>query len=99
MILAATKEAVTMTERITASEARKNFKGALNRVVRDNERLVVTRHHDDEVAIIPIEDLRRFEMLERQAEDAIDSEAARRVLADPNEGRESWNDVRKDLGL
>ena len=88
-----------MTERITASEARQDFRGTLNRVVRDRERLVVTRHHDDEVAMIPIEDLRRLEMLERQTEDAIDAEAARRVLADPNEVREPWEDVRKDLGL
>ena len=99
IITAATKEKMAMTERITASEARKDFRGTLNRVVHNNERLVVTRHHDDEVAMIPIEDLRRFEMLERQVEDAIDAEAARRVLADPNEGRESWEDVRKDLGL
>lgn len=97
--VAATKETVTMTERITASEARKNFKGTLNRVVRNNRRLVVTRHHDDEIAMIPIEDLRRFEMLERQMEDALDSKAARRVLADPEEGRESWENVRKELGL
>lgn len=99
IITAATKEKIAMTERITASEARKDFRGTLNRVVRNNERLVVTRHHDDEVAMIPIEDLRRFEMLERQMEDAIDAEAARRVLADPDEGRESWDDVKKDLGL
>ena len=98
-ITAATKETVAMAERITASEARKDFRGTLNRVVRNNERLVVTRHHDDEVAMIPIEDLRRFEMLERQIEDAIDAEAARRVLADPDEGRESWEDAKKDLGL
>lgn len=32
-------------------------------------------------------------------EDAIDSEAARRVLGDPDEGREPWDDVRKELGL
>ena len=88
-----------MAERITASEARKDFRGTLNLVVRNNERLVVTRHHDDEVAMISIEDLRRFEMLERQMEDAIDAEAARRILTDPDEGRESWEDVKKDLGL
>ncbi len=96
---AVTREMLTMTERITASEARKDFRGTLNRVVRNNERLVVTRHHDDEVAMIPIEDLRRLEMLERQMEDAMDAEAARRVLADPEEDRESWEDVRKELGL
>lgn len=94
-----TTERTMMTERITASEARSDFRGTLNRVVRDHERLVITRHNDDEAALIPVEDLRRFEALERQTEDIIDSEAARRVLADPDEGRESWEDVRKDLGL
>lgn len=88
-----------MTERITSSMVRRDLRATLNRVARNNERLVVTRHDDDEVAMIPIGDLRRFEMLERQMEDAIDSEAARRVMADPDEGRESWEDVRKELGL
>jgi prevent-host-death family protein len=97
MMIAA--ERTAMTEYITASEARSDFRGTLNRVVRDHERLVITRHNDEEAALIPVEDLRRFEALERQTEDLIDSEAARRVLADANEERESWEDVRRDLGL
>ncbi len=88
-----------MVEHITASKAREDFRGTLNRVVRGRERLVITRHNEEEVAVIPVEDLRLLESLERQMEDAIDSEAARRVLGDPDEGRESWDDVRKDLGL
>ena len=89
----------TMTEHITASKAREDFKGTLNRVVRDRERLVITRHNDEEAAVIPVEDLRLLEELERRAEDAIDSEAARRILTDPDEGRESWDDLREELGL
>lgn len=99
---AATKETGTMTERITASEARKDFRGTLNRVVRDHERLVITRHRDEEVAIIPIEDLRRFEVLERQMEDSIDSEAVGRMIAaNPRYAEESIpiEDLKKDLGL
>ena len=99
---AATKETGTMTERITASEARKDFRGTLNRVVRDHERLVITRHRDEEVAIIPIEDLRRFEVLERQMEDSIDSEAVGRMIAaNPRYAEESVSieDLKKDLGL
>lgn len=88
-----------MTEHIKASDARSDFKGTLNRVVRDRERLVVTRHNDEEVAIIPVEDLHLLELLERRAEDAIDGEVANRVLADFNEGRESWDALKEELGL
>ena len=88
-----------MTEHITASEARGDFKGTLNRVVRNRERLVITRHNDEEVAVIPVEDLRLLERLERWAEDVIDGEAARRILADPAEGRELWDDLKEELGL
>lgn len=99
MAMMITVERTTMTEHITASEARDHFKTTFNRVAYGHERVVVTRHKDEGVAVIPVEDLRLLERLERQAEDAIDAEAARRVLADPDEGRESWEDVRKDLGL
>jgi len=102
IITAATRETVAMTERITASEARNDFRGTLNRVVRDHERLVITRHRDEEVAIIPIEDLRRFEVLERQMEDSIDSEAVGRMIAaNPRYAEESVpiEDLKKDLGL
>lgn len=88
-----------MTEHITASKARGDFRGTLNRVAYQHERLVITRHNDAEVAVIPIDDLRLLEVLERRAEDAIDGEAARRILADPAEGRESWEDLKEDLGL
>ena len=101
-IITATTKETAMTERITASEARKDFRGTLNRVVRNNERLVVTRHHDDEVAMIPIEDLRLLEKLERQMEDAIDAEAVGRMISEnPRYAEESIpiEDLKEDLGL
>ncbi len=88
-----------MTKHITASEARADFRATLNRVAYQHERLVITRHNDEEVAVIPVEDLRLLERLERRAEDAIDGETARRILDDPAEGRESWEDLKEDLGL
>jgi prevent-host-death family protein len=88
-----------MNEHITASAARSDFKGVLNRVVRNRERLVITRHNDEEVAVIPVEDLRLLEELERRAEDLREGEDARRILTDPHEGRESWDDLREELGL
>ena len=91
-----------MTGRITASEARSDFRGTLNRVVRSHERLIITRHNDEEVALIPVEDLRRFEALERQVEDAIDSEAARKMIAEnPRYIEESipLKDLKEELGL
>jgi len=84
---------------MTASEARGNFKNTLNRVAYNHERVVITRHNDEEVAFIPVADLRRLELLERQAEDAIDASAAHRILEDSNEGRESWRDLKEELGL
>ncbi|MEJ7843433.1 MAG: type II toxin-antitoxin system Phd/YefM family antitoxin [Rubrobacter sp.] len=91
-----------MTERITASEARKDFRDTLNRVVRGHERLVITRHRDEEVAMIPVEDLRLLERLERQMEDAIDAKAVGRMIAEnPRYTEESVpiEDLKEDLGL
>lgn len=85
--------------RVSATEARDNFKTTFNRVVHGQERLVVSRHKDEEIALIPMEDLRLLERLERQAEDVIDVAAAERVLADPDEGRVSWEGLKGELGL
>lgn len=102
IITAATRETVAMTERITASEARNDFRGTLNRVVRDHERLVITRHGDEEVAVISVEDLRLLEKLERQMEDAVDSEAVGRMIAENLRYAEESvqiEDLKEDLGL
>jgi prevent-host-death family protein len=84
---------------VSASEARNDFSTTFNRVAYGHERVVINRHHKDAVAVIPMEDLRLLERFERQAEDAIDAAAARRILADPEEGRVSWDELRGELGL
>lgn len=102
IITAATKEKVGMTERITASEARDHFKSTFNRVAYGHERVVITRHKDEGVAVIPIEDLRLLEKLERQMEDAIDAEEVRRMISEnPRYAEESIpiEDLKQDLGL
>lgn len=83
---------------MSATEARKDFSGTINRVAYGRERLVINRHKD-EVAVIPAEDLALLERLEREAEDRIDAAEADRVLADPGEGRTSWERVKEELGL
>ncbi len=91
-----------MIERITASEARDHFKTTFNRVAYGRERVVITRHKDEGVAVIPIEDLHLLEKLERQMEDAIDSEAVEKMIAEnPRYAEESIpiEDLKKDLGF
>jgi prevent-host-death family protein len=84
---------------ITASEARDEFADIINRVAFGRERVTIRRRGKELVAVIPIEDLRLLERLEEAAEDAIDLEEARKILADPTEERIPWEDVKRDLGL
>ncbi|HEX5479597.1 MAG TPA: type II toxin-antitoxin system Phd/YefM family antitoxin [Dehalococcoidia bacterium] len=84
---------------ITASEARDEFADIINRVAFGRERVTIRRRGKELVAVIPIEDLRLLERLEDAAEDAIDQEEARRILADPTAERIPWEDVKHDHGL
>lgn len=84
---------------ITASEARDEFADIINRVAFGRERVTIRRRGKELVAVIPIEDLRLLERLEEAAEDEIDLEEARKILADPTEERIPWEDVKRDLGL
>ena len=91
-----------MTGRIKASEARDHFKTTFNRVAYGHERVVITRHKDEGVAIIPLEDLRLLEKLERRMEDAIDAEDVGKMIAEnPRYAEESVpiEDLKEDLGL
>ncbi len=54
--------------RITAAEARRDFSDVINRASYGKERVIITRHDSDVVAIVPIEELRLID-------------AAREVLA------------------
>jgi prevent-host-death family protein len=86
------------THRLSASDVRNNFSETVNRVVYGHERVMVMRHKD-EVAIISREDLDLLERLEREEEDRLDAAEANRILADPNEERIPWEQVKEDLDL
>jgi prevent-host-death family protein len=80
---------------LDAAEARDKFADTINRAAYGKERVIVKRRGKPIAAVIPIQDL---ELLE-QLEDAIDLEEARRILADPHETAQSWDSVKKELGL
>ena len=84
--------------RLTATEARNDFSGIINRVAYGHERLVINRNRDA-VAVIPAEDLALLERLEHEEEDRIDAAEADRILADPDEERIPWEQVKEDLDL
>jgi prevent-host-death family protein len=86
------------THNLSASDVRNNFSETVNRVVYGHERVTV-RRHKDEVAIISREDLELLERLEREEEDRIDATEADRILADPDEERIPWEQVKEDLAL
>jgi prevent-host-death family protein len=54
--------------RLAASQARERFSEILNEVAHGNKRMVLQRHGRDVAAVISAEDLKRFEELERRAD-------------------------------
>lgn len=85
-------------QHMSATAARNDFSGIINRVAYGRERLIIDRHNDA-VAVIPAEDLALLERLEREEEDRIDAAEADRILADPAEERIPWEQVKEDLNL
>ena len=82
--------------KLAASQARKDFADALNKVAYQHERIVLHRRGRDVAALVPVEDL---ELLER-IEDQLDIDAADGALADPrNKKRVPWAQVKAKLGL
>ncbi|WP_432053636.1 type II toxin-antitoxin system Phd/YefM family antitoxin [Streptomyces sp. bgisy022] len=59
-----------MAYEIPVTQARAELADLINRVVYGAERVVVTRHGKPLVALVPADDLRRLEELEREAETA-----------------------------
>ncbi len=82
-------------KREAASEVRKDFAEALNRVAYGRERIILHRRGKDVAALVPIGDL---ELLE-QIEDILDSREAASRIADPNEAVIPYESVRKELDL
>jgi antitoxin Phd len=82
--------------KLPASQVRKDFAEALNKVAYQHERIVLHRRGKDVAALVPMEDL---ELLEK-IEDQLDIEAADKALADPqNKTRIPWEQVKAKLGL
>ena len=83
-------------ERITTAEARKQMAELLNRAAYGKERFVVTRHGNELVAIVPLEEVTLLDrlrgLLARKEFDA--------ALEEMTEaGTRSWDDVRRDLDV
>jgi prevent-host-death family protein len=81
---------------VSVSDARQQFAELVNRAAYRGERIRVERHGKPIAAIVPIEDLDWLERLE----DAVDLQAARDALADPqNAVPIPWGQVKSELGL
>jgi prevent-host-death family protein len=78
---------------MTATEARKNFSDAVNRVAYRGERIVLECRGKDRAALVPIADLERLQSIE-DAEDLADAKAALE-----EKGGIPWKKIKKDLGL
>ena len=82
--------------RIKATEARDNLADVLNRVAYGKDRVLITRHGRDLVAVVPIEDLALIERLE----DEIDVREAKKALADVRKrGSIPWEQAKEEMGL
>jgi prevent-host-death family protein len=81
---------------VSVSEARSDFAELVNRAAYGGERVRVMRRGREIAAIVPIADV---ELLER-LEDDLDLDAARAVMADPdNSAAIPWEQVKSSLGL
>lgn len=81
----------------SASEARRDFAGLVNRVTYGGERVVLTKNNKRAAAIVSAEDLDLLESLE----DAIDVREARKILQRMRTTGEKpipWSQMKKELG-
>jgi prevent-host-death family protein len=85
----------TAMTKLPASQVRKDFAEALNKVAYQHERIVLHRRGKDVAVLVPLEDLALLEALEDQH----DIEAADQALADPkNKKRLRWDQAKVKLG-
>lgn len=68
-----------MAEKMTASEARKDFSGVIDRVAFKGERVTLSRNGKAVAAIVAIEDLKLIEELEDSIDVAIVKERLKNV--------------------
>lgn len=73
--------------------ARGNFAEIINKVIYGGERITITKHGKDAVAIVSLDDLNLLEAIETQ----IDIKEALEALKDPV--RIPWEQVKEELDL
>lgn len=81
--------------REAASNVRKDFAEALNRVAFGGERIILHRRGRDVAVLVPIGDLKLLE----EIEDILDSREAASRIADPNEIPIPYETARKELDM
>jgi prevent-host-death family protein len=85
--------------RLNVSKARDEFPDIVNRAAYAKERTIVSRRGKNLAAVIPIEDLKLLERLEREEMDRIDIADARAALKEAEEkGTTSLEDLMRELG-
>lgn len=85
--------------RLNVSKARDEFPDIVNRAAYAKERTIVSRRGKNLAAVIPIEDLKLLERLEREEMDRIDIADARASLKEAEEkGTVSLEDLMRELG-
>lgn len=83
-------------EMLPAAKAREQFAELYDRAAFGKERIIVTKHKKQGVAIIPIEDLRRLEALE----DRLDRLEREKALKEAKvKGTQALGDVLGELGF
>jgi prevent-host-death family protein len=81
---------------VSTVKAREQLSTVINRAAFGKERVVLTRRGKEIVAVVPIEDLRFLEELEKR----IDLDDARAALTEAKKkGTISWERIKADLGL
>ena len=79
---------------ISITRAREEFATLFNRVAFGGDRIIIGRRGKDQVALVPMEDLRRLQTKEDEA----DIEVADAALARSDQ-RIPYEDIRRELGL
>jgi prevent-host-death family protein len=86
---------MTAMIRMTTSQARQDFKKALQKAAR-GERILLSSHGKPVAAVVPIEDLELLQTIE----DRVDARAAKKALAAvKRKGTVPWEQVKSDLDL
>ncbi|MEC4985110.1 MAG: type II toxin-antitoxin system Phd/YefM family antitoxin [Oscillatoria sp. PMC 1068.18] len=86
--------------RFSLNEAKNNFDLIVERILKENEEIIITQNGQDLVAVISLEAFKFFLQKVREIEDKLDLEEAENILASTKlEEYISYQQLRKELGL